>query len=96
MRTERSKLLPRQWLVARTRTPQHEHASDVLHGDGAGPIADLFRQRLAILTSSAGQLHLDQAVRRQRTIHFGEHRLGQTGLTDEDDRLERVCAALQV
>ncbi|HVL55439.1 MAG TPA: hypothetical protein VM491_02970 [Burkholderiaceae bacterium] len=49
----------------------------------------------ALLTVVAGHSNLDQPVRGERAIGFGNHRVGQSGVADDHDGLQRVGSRLQ-
>ena len=57
--------------------------------------ADFFEGRFAGLPFQRGGADLDQFVRSERTVDFGDHRPGQALLAQVNDRLEAVRFRLQ-
>jgi hypothetical protein len=81
--------------ILRAGTPEHDQLADRLDERGAEPLLDLRGHRLACLAIVAEDADLDQAVRVQRTVRLGEHRFGQAGVADHDDRIDVVGPGAQ-
>jgi len=81
--------------VLRPRPPQDNDLPDALDDCGVGPGGERIDQRGTLLAVCAADPHLDQLVRRERAIGFGDNSIGEAGLPDLDDRFERVRASFQ-
>ena len=66
----------------------------MLHGLGAGRLADFVEKSLAILAFRLDP-YLDQFMYAEREFDFREHGASETLVADKDDRLKRMCAGAQ-
>jgi hypothetical protein len=81
--------------ILRARTPEHDQLADRLDERGAEPLLELGGHGLAGVAVVAEHADLDQPVGEQRTVGLGEHRIGQAGVTDHDDRIDVVGPGAQ-
>jgi hypothetical protein len=67
----------------------------VLHGLGAGALADARQRHLALVVVERRGANLDQFVRGERAVDLGDHGVGETFAAELQDRVERVRAGLE-
>jgi len=67
----------------------------VLHRGRAELGTDLPKHRIALAADVAERAHLDQLVRAQIDVDLAEDRMGQTVLTDCDDRVQVMGTSAQ-
>ena len=67
----------------------------MLHGLGAGALADARQRHLALVAVERRGADLDQLVRGERAVDFGDDRVGQAFLAQLQDRAEVVGAGLE-
>lgn len=75
-------------LFDRARPPEDEYSADVLHSRGIGSGAQLVDQSLTRGAVTGTNPDLEQLVRGQRLVDFGDDRLGEAGVADMDIALE--------
>jgi hypothetical protein len=63
---------------------------------GSGAMGEIGQHELARGAVRAAHLHLDEFMIAERACGFAGHGVGETVLTEQYDRLERVRAAAQV
>ena len=83
-----------EWFVVGPRAPEDRDAPDLLDKGGISAFRERGRERVT-LAAVAGELYLDQAVRGERAVDFGERRIGDAGLADVHDGLEGVRARFE-
>jgi hypothetical protein len=81
--------------ILRTRTPEHDQLADRLDEGGAELLLELGGHGLAGFAVVAEHADLDQTVSDQRAVGLGEHRIGQSGVADHDDRIDVVGPGAQ-
>jgi hypothetical protein len=67
----------------------------VLHGLGAGALADARQRHLALVVVERRGANLDELVRSQGAVDLGDHGVGETFAAELQDRVERVRAGLE-
>ena len=67
----------------------------MLHRLRLQPRADVGKGRFALVALHAAGAHLDEFVRGQRPVDFGDHRVGQALFADVDQRFEGMRARFQ-
>jgi len=67
----------------------------VLHGLGAGALADAGEGHLALVAVERRRAHLDQLVVRERAVDLRDERVGEALAAELQDRMERVRAGLE-
>lgn len=76
-------------------SPDDENVADALNGRGIEPVADVGEQRLAFFALYLLEAHLDEFVRLQRTLQFGENIGGEAVIGDGDDGAQGMGAGAQ-
>lgn len=64
----------------------------MLHGFGAGALADRRQRHLALVAVERGGAHLDELVVRQRAVDLGDHGVGEALPAQLQDRVQGVGA----
>lgn len=77
--------------------PKDQHGvADRVNRLGGKPLADELGHIRSLLALRGVDAQLDQFMVQQRGIDFCQHRLGDSGLSDDDHRLEMVAEFAQV
>ena len=72
------------------RTPEDEDLADTVDGGGGGAFAEFVADGDTIGTVVRADSHLDQFVRCERAIDFGDERFGEAGAPGLDHWFERM------
>jgi len=87
----RGRLLFRRFFLA-CRTPDDKDVADVLDGRGIELVADVFAQRRALFALRPLNAHLDEFVRLERTLQFGENAGSEAVTGNGDDGMQGMSA----
>ncbi len=82
--------------LLRLWTPQDDDFSNALYGGRVGFRANLVAHGFAIVPIAIKNFHLDELVRGQRAIDFGDHRGGEPAVADLHSRFERMSSGFQM
>ena len=82
--------------LLRLWTPQDDDFSNALHGGRICFRTNLVGDGFAIVPVAIEDLDLDELVRGQRAIDFGDHRGGQPAVSDLHSRFERMSSGFQM
>src|SRR5687767_1852353 len=84
------------WLgIGRPLSVEHKHFSHLLHGLGAGALADRAESIVARVASEAAGANLDQFVRLERAVDLRDYFFRESLGADVNNRLELVGFRLQ-
>lgn len=79
-------------ITVRARAKQDQYLADALHGVGSQRIADMADQTFAMSAIISQHPDLDELVALQSEIDFAQHRRGEPGFADHDDRMQMMRA----
>jgi hypothetical protein len=82
-------------LLVRVFPVDHKDFSDMLHRLRIERFTDFGKQRFALAAFRGVSANLDQFVAGQRPVGFLQHRGGEAGGTDQNDRIERMGRGAQ-